>query len=284
MPLRSFAKAIVNAVGLDHRDVGDAYRVIHGHVEKTLHKNKVLRQARSFDPYPVLLDIGSADGIPREWAQVCRQKLVTVLAFDPNQNWTRGDVQSIPYAIGDRDGVAILHSTFHPGCSSFKTPNKDVVQTFSRGFWFDIIGNVEVEIRRLDTLIDDQKCLPPHFVKIDVQAYEFEAFTGFGKYMDQVLGIEMETQFRELYLDQKTFTEMNKFLRENGFVIRDIRPQWLCSSELIEANVYYSRAPRSPWEENALRLWEVVNNIWKPAHLTENPDLEKILIPQLGHV
>jgi len=77
---------------------------------------------------------------------------------------------------------------------------------------------------RLDTLIANGLCDTPDFVKLDVQGFEYEVLQGFGEYLDNVLCVEMESQFTEMYSGQKTFNEVNEYMIGTGFQLRHLEP------------------------------------------------------------
>jgi FkbM family methyltransferase len=59
------------------------------------------------------------------------------------------------------------------------------------------------------------------FCKINVQAAELEILKGMGNLLDSVLGMQVEVSFVESYLKRPMFSDIDQFVRENGFVFFD---------------------------------------------------------------
>jgi len=61
------------------------------------------------------------------------------------------------------------------------------------------------------------------FIKLDTQGYELPILKGAGKYMDNVIGLEIEVEFEQMYIDQPLFNEVDAFVKEKGFSLFDIK-------------------------------------------------------------
>ena len=73
---------------------------------------------------------------------------------------------------------------------------------------------LSVNISTLDSIHD----LPViDFIKLDTQGAELDILIGSEKTLTQVLGIECEVSFIEQYKNQPVFSDVDKFLRSNGF-------------------------------------------------------------------
>ena len=54
------------------------------------------------------------------------------------------------------------------------------------------------------------------FIKLDTEGADYEILLGAKKSLDQCLGIVVESQFFERYLNTKSFSEIEIFMRKKG--------------------------------------------------------------------
>lgn len=78
-------------------------------------------------------------------------------------------------------------------------------------------GEEQVNVKRIDGLIEDGSIPAADIVKLDVQGYELEVLKGFGKYINDVSYIIAEVSFREYYHNQPLFLEIANFLKQYNF-------------------------------------------------------------------
>ena len=77
---------------------------------------------------------------------------------------------------------------------------------------------IEVKIEKLDNVIMQNLCIYPVLLKLDVQGYELEVLKGSTRLLDKSIDyIVVEANLEALYTGQPSFTELNRFLNENGF-------------------------------------------------------------------
>lgn len=203
------------------------------------------------------LDVGAAGGVPDAVLYARDQGLVNLTLLDLDENpWpkdmaTKASVLS--YALADYDGEAPVYIARHPGLTSLLKPNVELVKRFSVAEWFDTVAETTIPVHRAETLIKTGVIPQPHFVKLDVQGFEHQCLEGFGETLEDVLAIELEVCFEQLYVGQQTFVELRQYLRSKGFVLRDLQPGGLYGGELLEFNAYYYRpgissAAQMTWE------------------------------------
>ena len=64
----------------------------------------------------------------------------------------------------------------------------------------------------------------PDLIKLDTQGSELDILKSLSKNnLNNVLGIEIEVEFIEMYKNQPLFGEINSFLSKNNFEILDLR-------------------------------------------------------------
>ncbi|NKB48985.1 MAG: FkbM family methyltransferase [Alphaproteobacteria bacterium] len=106
--------------------------------------------------------------------------------------------------------------------SSLYQPDPTVVRRFRQLSWWQEEGvgpykledQVSVPTARLDDVCD---VASPHFLKLDVQGAELDVLRGSTRTLQSVLIIESEVEFVQIYKNQPLFSDMDIFLREQGF-------------------------------------------------------------------
>ncbi len=139
-------------------------------------------------------------------------------------NW---EEKHIPLAVWDRVGTATLYITKHPGCCSLYPPNEGVVNRFHEyAQRHKLMGTMEVET----TTLDDYFAKISHqidFLQLDVQGGELNVLRGATRILEQqVLALEVEVNFIELYQNQPLFSDVDAYLRPREFTLLDFGQRW----------------------------------------------------------
>ena len=98
--------------------------------------------------------------------------------------------------------------------SSLYEINEEVLKNFKNFDEHQIIDIKEVFTKKIKDIQEIDKC---NFMKLDAEGAELEIMKGMEDKIDNVLGVEIETQFVERYLGSPSFAEVNKFLEDKGF-------------------------------------------------------------------
>lgn len=233
----------------------------------------MLRAMRAALPHaPVYCDIGAINGVSGFWEKLHSEKLIKAIYVDPAFHGDpKKDLISksydwiIPHALSDRNGSIDFFITRANGCLSCLEPNMELISNYAISPLFAVQNKISIESMRFDECI---KSMPadlslPHFVKVDVQGFEYNVLCGFGDALDSVLAIEIETQFCEIYKNQKLFHEIHSFLKSKGFILRDMKTNGYYDYEIVEIDAFFSRDPRklSSPTTNYLRFWDIANDI-----------------------
>jgi len=169
-----------------------------------------------------VLDIGAAivETPPyQSWIDLGR---ASVIGFEPNErecarlNAVYGPKHRfLPYFLGDGT-KSIFHETNWSMTGSLFSPNTSLLSKF--GNLAEVtteIAQHEVETRRIDDIpdIDDVD-----FIKIDVQGAELTVLQNATKALENALVIQTEVEFLELYRGQPLFADVDRFLRQQGYL------------------------------------------------------------------
>ena len=157
-------------------------------------------------PYQTLLDAGHAK----------------VVGFEPNPDALK--------ILNDRKGpneLYLSHAVFDgtdqelkvcnsQGMTSLLEPNIELLGFF-HGFpdWGKVINRVPLTTVRLDD-VDDIKNID--LLKIDIQGGELKVFRNGMDRLKDCLVIQTEVNFLQMYKDQPLFSEVELFLRSQGFL------------------------------------------------------------------
>ena len=175
-----------------------------------------------------------------------KSNLIEVIGFEANLSEyirlkNKKNEKYLNYCLGDGTEKT-LYVTNYPGCTSLYEPNPDIINLFT-GMSTDAGNFTVIEKRKIKThkLKDIKEVNKVDVVKIDTQGSELDILKNFEKKIKEVLIIESEVEFVELYKDQPLFFDMQNFLSKNGFVLhklidiggRSFRPWTLNKNPLL---------------------------------------------------
>ncbi len=174
-----------------------------------------------------LIDVGARGGIDKRWEP--HHELMDVLAFEPdpkecaslNSKRHPYSIRFLPVALGAEDGQqATLFIAKGPGCSSLLRPNMELCSRYPYGELMKTVGEYPITITRLDTACGDFR---PDVMKVDTQGTELDVLRGAGRLLDTVLAVELEVEFVPQYVGQALFSDVDLFMRNEGFTLRGLR-------------------------------------------------------------
>lgn len=175
-----------------------------------------------------ILDIGAMliDGSPAEYRVLLERGYAKVTGFEPvleecqrlNSLNQSADTHFLPYFIGDGTRQKFYHTT-SPMTGSLYEPNTQLLNMFQNlGELVGIVSEEMVDTRRLDDI--EELNFPVDYIKIDVQGAELQALNGArNRVLKDVLVIQTEAEWLPLYKNQPLFSELEMFLRSQGFVV-----------------------------------------------------------------
>lgn len=212
-----------------------------------------------------VVDIGAnpIDGEP-PYAPMLRAGEAEVVGFEPNPaalatlEARRGPLERyLPHAVGD-GGRHVLHICQAPGMTSLLEPDPGVLDLF-HGFadWGRVLARQEVETVRLD---DVPEAAGADLLKLDIQGAELMVLRHATARLAEAAVLQVEVEFLPLYRGQPLFSEVELFLRGQGFrlhrfwplVSRALRPvlvngdPYAGLSQLVWADAIFIRDPARP--------------------------------------
>lgn len=163
-------------------------------------------------PYQILLD----------------QNIATVIGFEPNQGALttleerkRSKDLYLPYIVADGKPHTFYHTSAHE-MSSILEPNMEVLSLFHGYPEFGTVERREpVQTSRLDDIIEIDRM---DMLKIDIQGAELLVFQNGLEKLANCQVIHTEVEFLQMYKNQPLFSEVELFLRTQGFVFHRFAP------------------------------------------------------------
>jgi len=233
--------------------------------------------AMGIHPKAVLLDVGAMGGpTSAQFKYIARHDLITYVGLEPQQSEYEVLKRMFPRgifltdAVGDVHAEMPLHLTVSPACISVMEPNFEVLKDYPIGTCFGVQGMSSVHVTTVERLVHEGKMPVPDYIKCDAQGYDFEVLMGCGSVLDQVLAIEVECQFKQIYKNQKTFQQIKEMLEGHGFILRDIKHQGAFEYEVVEVNAFFSKRPHEVGSAlSKLKLWEFACGITSPLSFAQ---------------
>jgi FkbM family methyltransferase len=192
-----------------------------------------------------IVDIGAnpLDGAP-PYATLLRSGDADIVGFEPNPdalatlNRMKGPTETyLPHAVGD-GARHTLRFCQAPGMTSLLEPNPAVLGLF-HGFpdWGKVMATEELDTVRLD---DIPETAGVDMIKIDIQGGELMALSNAVSRLRTTLVIQTEVEFLPMYVGQPLFSEVEMFLRTQGFMLHRFYPavSRVMRPLLVDNNIY----------------------------------------------
>ncbi len=175
----------------------------------------------------ILVDVGASGGLDERWSKF--NNLKTIL-FEPDieefnkllNNKLENSIV-INSALADEPRIVNFHICNWQQVSSIFEPNKELLAEFEDSERFNIQKTVSLKADSLNNLLKAKNIHEIDFIKIDTQGSELDILKGASNYFPSLIGLEVEVEFIQLYLNQPLFNEINNFVESNGFILMDLR-------------------------------------------------------------
>jgi len=168
-----------------------------------------------------VLDVGAAITLSPPYQMLVDAKRARLIGFEPDAaackklNETFGEPHRFyPYFVGDGN-PAIFHETNWGPTGSLFEPNAPLLDKFHwLGDVTRLVARHPVTTKRLD---DIGEIADVDFVKIDVQGGELAVFQNASRVLASAVLIQTEVGFVESYKQQPMFSDVDAFLRGQGY-------------------------------------------------------------------
>ena len=175
------------------------------------------------------VDIGCSGSLDQKWYDLV--PLLEYIGFDPNESeCQRLNQQShpyksatyLPYAIAGEEGVQTMYKTSSIYCYSLLRPNHNWLNRFSFRDLFQEIGTEQVQCTTLNNLVEKEN-LQADILKLDTQGLELPILRAGEKILKNTFCVETETGFVENYQGETTYSQIDEFMRSQGYILFDFK-------------------------------------------------------------
>jgi FkbM family methyltransferase len=176
----------------------------------------------------VILDIGCRWGFAERFVQPDAIDNFKVYGFDPDPDECARlqdlysklppeSVTCVPLALAGQKGTRTLYITKEPACSSLHRPIQSLVDHYPSLDCMRLEKTIEIEVVTLKEWAEKNAVNHVDYIKLDTQGSELEILKGAGALLSTIKCIDIEVEFNPLYEGQSVFSEVDGFLRLNGF-------------------------------------------------------------------
>ena len=176
------------------------------------------------------IDVGARGGAHDMMEPVAES--TAVLGFEPDEvecsrllaipevtaPWERIELE--PIALADKTGKATLHLLSAATNHSLLPPNAAFTKRYNMVKW-QVIGKEKLDVVPLDSILFGKRKKESfwgEFMKLDTQGTEYEVLMGAKRTLkERTVAVVCEVSFCELYKGQKLFSDVEAFMREQGF-------------------------------------------------------------------
>ena len=214
-----------------------------------------------------------------------------VICFDPTDKaaprleTTRDDdiprceIRTLPHFIGDGQPSTFNRARMQP-TSSLLDPNLALARRFSLlAEALEVVESRAVETRRLDDIVAEQNISdrPIDFLKIDVQGATLPVLNGARETLLKTLVCQLEAEFSEIYLGEALFSDIDRHMRDLGFILMDITTLGRQRYNAFDVtNDRFFHAGRLLWADCVY-----VRHLDNPEKLT---DTELLKLAEIAHI
>lgn len=166
-----------------------------------------------------VIDIGAMDLGELPYQPLIDKGICEIIGFEPCQEECdklnkMGSGRYFPYFIGD-GGDETFYQCNYPATSSIFRPNLLLLEKFQHLAEVTTLAEEStVKTRTLDSI---KECRGADFLKMDAQGAELKILEHATEVLKDILVIQTEVAFVEMYIGQPFFAEIDQNLRKNGF-------------------------------------------------------------------
>ena len=207
-----------------------------------------------------LVDVGAANGTLSNFSIF--GKCLRTVGFEPNKEahdkligLQDKNTIILNTALADKRGEAEFFITKKPEASSLLQANKKFLKNFSGTDRYNVVQTVQLKVDTMDGALISNKINNVDFVKLDTQGNELNILKHGKKTMAGCFGVQIEVEFYQLYENQFVFSDIDAFMREQGYLLFDLQP------------AYWKRTAGLPYGRPKGQL------IWADALYFKDPDV-----------
>lgn len=160
--------------------------------------------------------------------------MLEVTAFEPDRDECKRlnreadslayPARFLPFALWRETSDEVpFHVCNWPVASSIYRPNEEFLRTFPHAQQLLAVKEVQtISTTRLDDVCRQER-LAGDYLKLDVEGAELDVLLGADTTLREMLVLEVEVELNPLFLDQPLFADVDRHLRERGWVLLGLR-------------------------------------------------------------
>ena len=171
-----------------------------------------------------LIDVGARWGVHHRWSPLADRAII--IGFEPDADeCARLNADSplyisyLPIGLADEDGERDLYITREPACSSNHPPIETLYQHYAGLDCTTLERVVRMRCRRLDDVLRERGVSDVAAMKLDTQGSELSILKGSIEALKTCAIIDIEVEFNPIYAGQALFCDLDRWMRDNGFLL-----------------------------------------------------------------
>ncbi len=181
----------------------------------------------------VVVDVGASGGLHHRWQAVCPRHFGVLFEADQRAfeqlTLTERNGLIINTALSDRKGELDFHACKAQPLSSVYRPNIELMERYHDSKYlegYEVRGTLRIQADTLDNQLRLHKISDVDFAKLDVQGHELPVLKGSNETLKNLVGLEVEVEFIEVYQKQPLFCEVHGFVSQSGFQLIDFEKSY----------------------------------------------------------
>ncbi len=172
-----------------------------------------------------LVDVGARWGVPKHWNALGDHAIA--VCFEPDAEETarltaeaQPNVTYIAAALGaPSQSAATLYVTEQPACSSIYRPIEALHDHYPALSEIRPVREASLPLQTLDSVLASRGVPCVDSIKLDTQGSELDVLRGAQQTLRHCALLDVEVEFNPIYQNQPLFCDVDRFLRDNGFVL-----------------------------------------------------------------
>ena len=166
-----------------------------------------------------IIDIGASGGIDQRWFS--NGFKVNAILFEPDPDAFEQLIKKkrkndliLDSALSDKEKEIVFNICNWQQVSSIYEQNMDILKLFKNPQRWEIKKKITMKTFPLNDVLKKNSISDIDFMKIDTQGSELEILRGGTDYLDSIIGLEVESEFIEIYKNQPLYDEILNFIKK----------------------------------------------------------------------
>jgi hypothetical protein len=192
--------------------------------------DRVLQEPEFAEAPPVLVDVGAAGGVPREWRRLAGRAVG--VGFEPDARETAGldwarrrfrrwiFVPALAVPSAGMGGTQTFHLTRSPQCSSILPPRRDALQAWAFGAFFEVQATRELPATTIAAALAAHGLRGVDWLKCDTQGLDLRLYLSLpDAWRERLLVAEFEPGIIDAYEGEDQLPGVLTAMRQEPFFL-----------------------------------------------------------------